>query len=81
MYVYLEIVQVDALLSVSHPEEREHEQHGEDGPDEVPDRDYAGVPAKPSTQPPDMSHAKNLLSDYLLMKAKFTTLSTVWALV
>ena len=43
---YLEIVQVDALLSVGHAEEGEDEEHGEDGPDEVPDRDDAGVPAK-----------------------------------
>ena len=40
---YLEIVQVDALLSVSHSEEGEHEKHGEDGPDKVPDRDDAGI--------------------------------------
>ena len=42
--IYLEIVQVDALLSVGHAEEREDEEDGEDGPDEVPDRDDAGVP-------------------------------------
>ena len=43
---YLEIVQVDSLLGVGHAEEGEDEEHGEDGPHEVPDRDDPGVPAK-----------------------------------
>ena len=45
---YLEIVQVDSLLGVGHAEEGEDEEHGEDGPHEVPDRDDPGVPAKQS---------------------------------
>ena len=64
---YLEIVQVDSLLGVGHAEEGEDEEHGEDGPHEVPDRDDSGVPV-------------NIIRSYMgkWHKFDFTFMSLKW---